>query len=992
MAGIDSIERRRFLKVIGLTSSAALFDQCSPTGSENVIPYFVSPDDVTPGVGAYYATICRQCPAGCGMVVKTINGRITKAEGNPKHPINQGRLCGRGQAAVQAVYNPDRFRQPLFRQQNGTMAPISWPDAETMLADKLGESKRRGPNRIVWIGELQTDSLDELTAIWLHALHSDRRLFYESFDYEPLRQAGAIAFGRPEVPRYLFDRANFIMSFGAEFVETWISNVEFTAGYSTTRQRRIRDAFGTFACISPRRSLTGLNADVWVPARPGSEALVALATAHAIVDQGLVHPSAGAHAGWLRPALARFAAGRTAALTDVSPDSIGALARQFTAAAPSLAIGGGVGGTGLRHAASLEIAALLLNVLAGNVGESLTYGAGYALDRLATRDDLDQLIQSTTRGDVDVLLVHKANPVLTLPTTALTSALSHVPFVVSFASGPDETTDYAHLILPDHHFLEAWGDYTPRAGVNGVMQPVAERLFDTRATGDVLIDVANQIDDECARACGHAAWRDYVRSRWLGDGAAARGGESDLRWSETLRTGGRFAADAAPAPVALRDISSTLNSIRPDEIEPIDGFALVVSPSMHFYDGRSANESWLQEVPDPITSTVWNGYVALHPDAAGRLGVGEGDGVRVISPYGRLEAATHITRDTRADTIAMPLGYGRSPSLHVGGRRGANPAALLPPRAADGAHACWRVDGVRLERATGRVLLPVLDATMTAAAESTRQALATMVRPDRVDRPEAQPHPPVDFYPAHSHPEHRWGMAIDLNACTGCHACVVACYGENNIAVVGEQFCAQGREMSWIRIERQSHAVPADRGLQRDAHVFMPMLCQQCDEAPCESVCPVYATYHNPEGLNAQVYVRCIGTRFCSNNCPYKVRRFNWARYGWPAPLGEQLNPDVTVRSAGVMEKCTFCVQRIQAGKFEAKREGRAVRDGDITPACAQTCPADAIVFGDLHDPNSRVSRLSGAARGYHALEELNTRPAITYLRRSVPGAPDGGD
>src|SRR5205823_5266606 len=300
---------------------------------------------------------------------------------------------------------------------------------------------------------------------------------------------------------------------------------------------------------------------------------------------------------------------------------------------------------------------------------------------------------------------------------------------------PDETTDYAHLILPDHHFLEAWGDYTPRAGVNGVMQPVAERLFDTRATGDVLIDVANQIDDECARACGHAAWRDYVRSRWLG-------------------------------------------------------------------------------------------YVALHPDAAGRLGVGEGDGVRVISPYGRLEAAAHITRDTRADTIAMPLGYGRSPSLHVGGRRGANPAALLPPRAADGAHACWRVDGVRLERATGRVLLPVLDATMTAAAESTRQALATMVRPDRVDRPEAQPHPPVDFYPAHSHPEHRWGMAIDLNACTGCHACVVACYGENNIAVVGEQFCAQGREMSWIRIERQSHAVPADRGLQRDAHVFMPMLCQ----------------------------------------------------------------------------------------------------------------------------------------------------------------------
>jgi molybdopterin-containing oxidoreductase family iron-sulfur binding subunit len=280
----------------------------------------------------------------------------------------------------------------------------------------------------------------------------------------------------------------------------------------------------------------------------------------------------------------------------------------------------------------------------------------------------------------------------------------------------------------------------------------------------------------------------------------------------------------------------------------------------------------------------------------------------------------------------------------------------------------------------------------TAARPDAEPPLAKIVAPARVDVGEPRKADTVQFYPPHEHPQHRWGMAIDLNACTGCSACVVACYAENNVAIVGPELCAQGREMSWIRIERVAHGVGSSPGLHAPGNVFLPMLCQQCDNAPCESVCPVYATYHNPEGLNAQIYARCIGTRFCSNNCPYKVRRFNWARYEWTAPLGEQLNPDVTVRSVGVMEKCTFCVQRIQAGKLAATRDERTVRDGDIVPACAQTCPADAIVFGDLHDPNSRVSRLAGNARGYHALEELNTKPAITYLRRVVPGAPESAE
>ena len=333
----------------------------------------------------------------------------------------------------------------------------------------------------------------------------------------------------------------------------------------------------------------------------------------------------------------------------------------------------------------------------------------------------------------------------------------------------------------------------------------------------------------------------------------------------------------------------------------------------------------------------------------------------------------------------MPMGLRRGSGRRDARDRGTNVLDVLPPHAADGMHAAWSVGGVRLRRGQQRrVVIPLQAADPNATAV---EPFARVVDPSRVDAAEPSTPPLTSLYPPHAHREHRWGMAIDLNVCTGCNACVVACYAENNVPVVGEQACAMGREMSWIRIERDHRVGVTANGAVRVENVFLPMLCQQCDQAPCESVCPVYATYHNPEGLNAQVYARCVGTRFCSNNCPYKVRRFNWSQPAFPSPLNLQLNPDVTVRSSGVMEKCTFCIQRIQAGKQQARREQRQLRDGDITPACAQTCPADAIVFGDLVDPESRVSKLSADRRGYHVLEQLNTRPAITYLRRSVPGA-----
>ena len=994
------IKRREFLKSIGLTGSALALEHCAPAPADTLLPYLVAPDDLTAGVPAYYATSCRACPAGCGMLAKVVNGRIIKAEGNVNHPISRGHLCARGQASVQALYSPDRFGMPRVRTSDGTFRQISWDEAEALLAARLREAKARDGNRIAWLGGLVTGSLDTLTETWLQALGSTRRLLYEPFDYEPLRAAGALAFGRPEVPHYDFGRAEYVLAFGADFLETWISNVEFTSAYAGLRRRRAGNETGSCTWIAPRLALTGLNSDAWIPARPGSEASIALAIAHAIVDEGLAHPSASAHLSWISRAVSSYAADRVQSTTGVEPEAVRTVARRFAASLPSLAAGGGVSGAGERHAIELELATLVLNVLAGNIGQTVTYGAGYSFDRLARRADVAALAQSMREGGIDVLLVHDANPVQTLPpSTGFAGALARVPLVVAFANTPDETSDHAHLILPDHHFLESWGDYSPRSGVVNLIQPAAAPLLHSRAMGDVLLSVARQIDGETAARFPAGSWQEYARSWWIRQDTGLANLQpsnattlepSQEAWSEAQRTGGRFQT-IAPGAVALKDVSDVLARATYAPPANATSYTLLAYPSSQLYDGRSANEPWLREVPDPVTKIAWNGWLEAHPETARRLGITEGDTIVVQSAHGQVEATCRLYSGLDVGTLAMPIGYGRSGRLRYAGGGGGNVLALLPPHALDGSHGAWAIDEIRVRRADGRRMLIMLQPDPPNGASD--QAFAQVVNPGDVDRRHRASESTASLYPGHAHAEHRWGMAIDLNVCTGCNACVVACYAENNVPIVGERGCAEGREMAWLRIERHEH-VPAapEAGVRIPANVFLPMLCQHCDHAPCEAVCPVYATYHNPEGLNAQVYNRCIGTRFCSNNCPYKVRRFNFAQPAWPSPLDAQLNPDVTARSVGVMEKCTFCVQRIQAGKNEARRDGRALADGDITPACAQTCPAEAIVFGDLHDPASRVSRLSAEPRAYHVLGELNTRPAVTYLRRSVPGAPRDSD
>ena len=969
---------------------------CGSPSPEKLIPYLIPVEDQVPGVATWYATTCRECPAGCGVHARVREGRVVKLEGNPEHPINRGKLCARGQAALQGLYNPDRVRSPLAKNAAGAFEPISWQDAITRVGERLGAA----PGAQVWfVTGNEAGTFDRLVNDWLAALGSSGRVVYEPFGYEALRQATREVFGTEEFPRYDLGAARCILSFGADFLETWVSPVEYTRGFVTSHA--FADGkMGKLVHIEPRMSLTAQNADEWIATVPGTDGVLALALAHVIVRDRLGSPPSDV--ARLRPMLQAYAPEAAAERCDVSAETIERLAREFTAG-PSVAVAGGMGA---QHADAQATAAAvhLLNYVAGNVGRTVSFGAGPNPTGGSRYQRLLELKQAMDAGNVAVLFVHGANPAYASPAgLGLAGALAGVPFKVSFSRFLDETATQADVILPDHDPLEQWNDFEPRPGVTLLQQPVMQPVFDTRQTGDVLLELARLMGGPMGQRFTAATYKDHLQDAWRRLHQQRGGRESfEAFWTAALMRGGVW---SEPRPRAL-GLTAGAARVAPAPPAPPEGrFTLIAYPSSVLYDGRAANRPWLQELPDPVSKLGWSTWLEIHPDTAQALGITDGDVVEVASDAGTVRAIAWRYPGIRPDVVAMPLGQGHTAFGRYAQDRGANGYQLLPaePTAfggvrhyaavtvrATGEHEILATRaGNRRQLGRGIAQAVGLGALLEEGFEPHHEAHAAPI-PERVEQvlDQWQEEQYRDWRErgnyAGEHP--RWGMAIDLSRCTGCSACVTACYAENNLPVVGKELLQRGREMSWIRIERYFEG-----GDDHPLEVrVVPMLCQHCSNAPCEPVCPVFATYHTPDGLNAQVYNRCVGTRYCSNNCPYKVRYFNWFDYqerndpafAWPDPLHWQLNPDVTVRPKGVMEKCTFCIQRIRGAQHEAHMSGAPLRDGDVVTACQQSCPADAIVFGDLNDPGSRVSQLAVDGRGYHVLEGLNTRPAVTYLAR----------
>jgi molybdopterin-containing oxidoreductase family iron-sulfur binding subunit len=1005
------VKRREFLKILGATGATTAVVGCSSEKVGKLIPYVTSPDNTVPGVSQYYATTCRECATACGVLAEVRDGRPIKLEGNPDHPMNRGAICATGLSAVQGLYNPDRFRSPMVREGNA-LKPTTWDKALELLAQKLGEVKSKGQaGNVVFINQHETGTFPGFLDQWLSAQGMPAHLSVDSTAPTATIAANQKAYGAAW-PALDFNAAKLIVSFGADFLDGWGHAVPQQLDWADARAK-VQGA-PRLVYIGARRSLTGLNADQWIAAKPGSEMAICAALA---------------------------GSGTVAAASEVSgvpAATIEALAKAITDA------GNGVMAIcGVTTADAVECGVMVadINKKAGSVGTTIKPAAGHGgFTGLASYADVNAAAQKMAAGSVPLAFVRGANPVHTSPKSAkFADAFGKVAFKVSFSQVPDETTQLCDLVLPDNHWLESWGDAVSATGQLGLQQPTLEPVFDTRATTDVLIALAKK-DQAMAAAYNVADYRTWYINRFPG-GAAA------------------FTTALTKATLTQSPLVATTSRTLSVTASPVTNsggdFFVHVYPSPTLGDGAGANKPWLQELPDPVTKIAWQSWIEVHPSTAKKLGIKEGTHLTIETSAGKVTAPAYVYMGVRPDTVGIALGQGHTAYGRFAQNIGVNAYDLL-------GNAWDSAGGLALGGVMGKVTVGADSSQMVTTEGSARQhgrgigqSIPVGVLLGTEQEAEEHEHaipglPSQDFRTGLKSPiaadaqgeyanpkgkdtgmydadhvqkmeKRRWAMTIDLARCTGCSACVTACYSENNIPTVGAPYqgralspltwderpganIIKGREMAWIRLERYYEGNEnTENEFSPDFDTrFVPMMCQHCGNAPCEPVCPVYATYHSPDGLNVQVYNRCVGTRYCSNNCPYKVRYFNWFGYGeparrqyaWPEPMHWALNPDVTVRGKGVMEKCTFCVQRIREAEHRARAEGREVNADEFTTACAQACPSRAIVFGDAADENWTVAKLAYDRRAYHVFEELNTYTAVVYLKKvnyPAPASPAQG-
>jgi molybdopterin-containing oxidoreductase family iron-sulfur binding subunit len=924
------------MKILGFTSGTAMLSSCGvDKANEKIIPYVISQnEDVYPGNPRWVKTTCSECPALCGMQVR-VNEKVyqgmrgiypTKLEGLAGHPVNEGALCMRGQSGLFRLYHPDRIRRPLIRDEGDNLRVITWAEALNTIRDALKKQENQGKSNI-YFSSKTSGSLSALIDQFCRDFNVERDPEFEIFNHANLKEANRIVFGRPEIPRFRIEKSDFMLTVGADLFETFITPVFYASGYS----KAIKNSQFYWYHAEPHVSMTGVQANHRLTLSPESEVVLLSFLLQEIVENNLQRKDIGVD---LLRSIPRYSLQGTARQTGIALQDLQQLVQKLFEARNPLIISGGVS---TAHPRGLEVSVLtaLLQWVLGMTDELLDFAQAEHDDNVGTLRNAGQLVRRLEEGDVGVIFLSKVNPVGQLPENFnFDRAMTRAGLTVGMADCMNETIKNCQLILPLSHSLESWGDAVPNKGIHTLFQPAIERQHDSRSEGEILLSLMNEDQAE-------PDFREFMTG-YLND-------QIGMEATRQLLEKGFFEQQLNSVTVSLnrRQLLTFVESATFRGFETEN--TLMFAPSVRSFDGRSRDLPLLQELPDPVSTITYGEWMSVSPDSAHLLGLRDGDEVEVNADGFSRTIAVKIQKLLRSQVFVIQRDQVVFPATSIDGRSG---------------ELSWYLKNVTIRKTGQTMALPVLSGSMH---EEERGLLPH----EQEEGHEVEHH---EWYPEHDHENYRWGMAIDLESCIGCNACAAACYVENNIPLVGREEHLRGREMSWIRLQPYYQ----DKGNME----YVPMLCQHCDNAPCEPVCPVYAAYHNEEGLNVQVYNRCVGTRYCANNCPYKVRRFNWFDFRLPEPLDKMYNPALSVRDRGIMEKCTFCIQRIRQAKDSAKDQDRLVRDGEVIPACAQTCPTEAITFGNLKDENSKVYQLSQSDRAYRALEEIGTKPAISYLRK----------
>lgn len=933
--------RRNFLKLMGASLALAGLTACTRQPTEHIAPYIRQPEELIPGKPLFYATATTLNGVASGVLVESHEGRPTKVEGNPEHPATLGALDCFSQASVLQLYDPDRA-QTIVSQ--GEIK--GWGDFLGSLREILAEQKLKNGAGIRILTETIT------SPAMADQLQNIRRLYpgakwhqWEPAGPHSARAGASLAFGAPTNTYYDFSKANVIVSLDSDFLASGVASLRYARQFSA--RRRVQDGQTTMNRLyvaEPMPTPTGSKADHRLPLRAGDieELAWALATDLGFAN-GPKNGDNGEIYSWAGPVakdLLRNSGASVVIAGDYQPPIVHALAH-------------------------------VMNAKLGNVGKTVFYTdpvEASPVDQLASLQDL---VKDLDAGAVDFLLILGGNPAFNAPVElGLRDRLTKARVRARLSLYDDETSEVCQWRLPEAHYLESWGDARTFDGTVTIQQPLIQPLYNGRSAYQVL-----QMFLEQPELNGY----EIIKGYWAGQ---HKGADFESWWRRVVHDGVMPGTALPPKTSAIQGAAIT----QPAQKRKLEGkLEVIFRPDPTIYDGRFANNGWLQELPKPITKVVWDNMAIVSPATAKRLDVYYEDrldigdrGTPIVELHyqGRkLRAPVWIQPGHADGAVTLHLGYGRTKAGRAGNGVGFNPYGLRTSQA------LWQDTGMEAVKTSDNYVIATMQnqhALDTRRHIIHKGDLAEYLKePESVHEGAEAPPRSLTLYPDWKYDGYAWGMAIDLNACTGCGACVVACQAENNIAVVGKDQVRRGRDMQWLRVDSYYNGSPSAPAIYNQ-----PVPCMQCEDAPCELVCPVQATSHSSEGLNDMVYNRCVGTRYCSNNCPYKVRRFNFYLYSdYETPSLKLLNnPDVTVRSRGVMEKCTYCVQRINFAKIESEKQDRKVRDGEIQTACQATCPAEAIVFGNINDPNSRVAKMKAEKLNYSMLADLNTRPRTTYL------------